>query len=364
MDRPADYFRAIRNGSFCNWNDEMNIDAHNLNDLMYFSQVVEHGGFSAAERVLGISKSRLSRRLTELEATLGVRLLQRSTRKLALTEAGQLFYQHCQAMLAEAQAAMNAVQQLRASPRGTVRVSVPVTLSQTMMSRLLPEFLRRYPEVRVQVRVTNQVIDLFEDSIDIALRVRSEPPENANIVVRPLWRTEQMLVGSPSLLGQNAPPLVPDDLVRFETLDTPSGDGRHVFNLIAPDGTRHVHEHEPRLVTADLMTIREAVLDGVGIAALPEMMYGGRAARGAVVAGDAGLDLAGAAALRGVRVAPGYAAGGALLRRLPGRKARPRLSRARMSRARREAQAGRQGRESRQAGRVGHPCLRPDRFCH
>ena len=85
----------------------MNIDAHNLNDLMYFSQVVEHGGFSAAERVLGISKSRLSRRLTELEAALGVRLLQRSTRKLALTEAGELFYQHCQAMLSEAQAAMN-----------------------------------------------------------------------------------------------------------------------------------------------------------------------------------------------------------------------------------------------------------------
>lgn len=139
----------------------MTIDAHNLNDLMYFSQVVEHGGFSAAERVLGISKSRLSRRLTELEATLGVRLLQRSTRKLALTEAGQLFYQHCQAMLSEAQAAMNAVQQLRSAPRGTVRVSVPVTVSQTMLSRLLPEFLRRYPEVRVQIRVTNRVIDLF-----------------------------------------------------------------------------------------------------------------------------------------------------------------------------------------------------------
>ncbi|EJI0256878.1 LysR family transcriptional regulator, partial [Listeria monocytogenes] len=231
-------------------------------------------GFSAAERVLGISKSRLSRRLTELEAALGVRLLQRSTRKLALTEAGELFYQHCQAMLAEAQAAMNAVQQLRASPRGSVRVSVPVTLSQTMLSRILPEFLRRYPEVKVHVRVTNRVIDLFEDSIDVALRVRSEPPQNANIVVRPLWRTEQMLVGAPSLLSQNAPPLAPDDLTGFETLDTPSVDGRHVFNLIAPDGTRHVHEHDPRLVTADLMTIREAVLDGLGIAALPEMMYG------------------------------------------------------------------------------------------
>ncbi len=274
MERFAEKSRAIRNGSFWNWNDEMNIDAHNLNDLMYFSQVVEHGGFSAAERVLGISKSRLSRRLTELEAALGVRLLQRSTRKLALTEAGQLFYQHCQAMLAEAQAAMNAVQQLRTSPRGTVRVSVPVTVSQTMLSNLLPEFLHRYPEVRMQIRVTNRVIDLFEDSIDVALRVRSEPPSSANIVVRPLFRTEQMLVGAPSLLSQHAPPLTPDDLAGFATLDTPSGDGRHVFSLIAPDGTRHTHEHEPRLVTADLMTIREAVLDGVGIAALPEMMYG------------------------------------------------------------------------------------------
>src|SRR5579863_4687458 len=252
----------------------MKIDSHNLNDLMYFSQVVEHGGFSAAERVLGISKSRLSRRLSELETSLGVRLLQRSTRKLALTEAGQLFYQHCRAMLAEAEAAVTVVQQMRASPRGTVRVSVPVTVSQTILSSMLPEFMHRYPEVRVVVRVTNRVIDLYEDSVDVALRVRSDPPENANIVVRPLWRTEQMLVGAPSLLSQNSPPLAPSDLERFETLDTPSSDGRHAFNLIAPDGTRHVHEHEPRLVSADLLMIREAVLAGVGIAALPEMMYG------------------------------------------------------------------------------------------
>lgn len=252
----------------------MQLDSHNLNDLMYFAQVVEHGGFSAAERVLGISKSRLSRRVAELESALGVRLLQRSTRKLALTEAGQLFYQHCRGMLAEAQAAMNAVQELRSSPRGTVRVSVPVTVSQTLFSDILPEFLLRYPEVRVSIRVTNRVIDLYDDSIDVALRVRSEPPDSANIVVRPLWRTEQMLVGSPSLLSQHAPPVVPADLARFETLDTPSADGRHVFHLTAPDGKRHSHEHDPRVVTADLTTILEAVLAGVGIAALPVMMYG------------------------------------------------------------------------------------------
>lgn len=252
----------------------MDIDTHNLNDLMYFAQVVEHGGFSAAERVLGISKSRLSRRLSELETALGVRLMQRSTRKLALTEAGQMFYQRCQAMLTEARGAVDAVSQLRASPRGNVRVSVPVTMSQMVLSQIMPEFLTRYPEVRVTMHVTNRVADLYEDPIDVALRVRSEPPQSANVVVRPLWRTTQLLVGAPSLIQKNTVPLQPSDLLQYPTLDTPSFDGRHAFHLIAPDGTEHTVEHEPRLVTADLMCIREAALAGLGIATLPEMMYG------------------------------------------------------------------------------------------
>jgi DNA-binding transcriptional LysR family regulator len=251
----------------------MKPDSHDLNDLMYFSYVVEHGGFSAAERVLGISKSRLSRRVSELETSLGVRLMQRSTRKLALTEAGQLFYQHCQAMLSEAQAAVDIVQSLRDSPRGTVRVSVPVTISQTFLSAIMPEFLHRYPEVRVVLRVTNRVVDLYEDGIDVALRVRSEPPASSTLVARPLWRSEQMLVAAPSLLKPNAPPLQPSELGQFDTIDVPSSDGRHVFRMIAPDGTRHEFEHEPRLVTADLGMIREAVMRGVGIASLPDMMY-------------------------------------------------------------------------------------------
>ncbi len=252
----------------------MKPDSHDLNDLMYFSYVVEHGGFSAAERVLGISKSRLSRRVSELEASLGVRLMQRSTRKLALTEAGQLFYQHCKAMLSEAQAAVDIVHSLRDSPRGTVRVSVPVTIAQTWLSEVLPDFLHRFPDVRVVLRVTNRVVDLFEDAIDVALRVRSEPPVSSTLVARPLWRTQQMLVAAPSLLNPNAPPLVAADLGKFHTIDVPSSDGRHVYRLTAPDGTRHEIEHEPRLVTPDLGMIREAVLRGVGIAALPEMMYG------------------------------------------------------------------------------------------
>ena len=282
MDGISEKKPSNRNGLSHLWDNEnpderpdrMKPDSHDLNDLMYFSYVVEHGGFSAAERVLGISKSRLSRRVSELETSLGVRLMQRSTRKLALTEAGQLFYQHCKAMLAEAQAAVDIVHSLRDSPRGSVRVSVPVTIAQTFLSQVMPDFLHRYPEVRVVLSVTNRVIDLFEDAIDVALRVRSEPPVNSTIVARPLWRTEQMLVAAPSLLKPNAPPLTPSELAQFDTIDVPATDGRHVFRLIAPDGTRHEFEHEPRLVTADLGMIREAVLRGVGIAALPEMMYG------------------------------------------------------------------------------------------
>jgi Transcriptional regulator len=181
----------------------------------------------------GISKSRLSRRLTELEASLGVRLLQRSTRKLALTEAGQLFYQHCQAMLSEAQAAVNVVQQMRASPRGTVRVSVPVTISQTILSQILPEFMHRYPEVRVVMRVR------------IACRsVRRFDRRRAARAFRSAGKRQHRRAAAVAhaadagrraeLLQQNAPPLLPADLNGFETLDVPTGDGRHVYNLIAP----------------------------------------------------------------------------------------------------------------------------------
>jgi DNA-binding transcriptional LysR family regulator len=155
-----------------------------------------------------------------------------------------------------------------------VRVSVPVTIAQTFLSAVMPDFMHRYPEVRVVMRVTNRVVDLFEDAVDVALRVRSEPPASSNVVARPLWRTEQMLVAAPSLLKSNAPPMTPAELAQYDTIDTPSADGRHVYRLIAPDGTRHEFEHEPRLVTADLSMIREAVMRGVGIAALPEMMYG------------------------------------------------------------------------------------------
>jgi DNA-binding transcriptional LysR family regulator len=127
-----------------------------LDDFYYFAQVAEHGGYAKAARALGIPKSRLSRHVTALETKLNVRLVNRSTRRFAITDVGQEVRQHALAMIAEADAALEAVEFARAEPRGIVKACCPVALAQTAMSKILPDFLERYPNVRVQLQVTNR----------------------------------------------------------------------------------------------------------------------------------------------------------------------------------------------------------------
>ena len=122
-----------------------------LNDLDFFAAVVEHAGFSAAGRALGIPESRLSKRVAPLEERVGVRLLQRTARRFVFTEVGERFCTHCWAVLEEAQAAQDVVDELRAEPRGVVRLSCPVSLTQTVLAFLLPDFLAKYPKMQVRV---------------------------------------------------------------------------------------------------------------------------------------------------------------------------------------------------------------------
>lgn len=131
---------------------------HDLNDLFYFAKVVEAGGFAAAGRALGIPKSRLSRRIAELEQRLGARLLQRSTRKLALTDIGERYLRHCQAMLLEAEQAEETVTNLTSEPRGRVRFSTPPGVA--LLPDVINDFLTRYPRVQLEVVQTSRRIDL------------------------------------------------------------------------------------------------------------------------------------------------------------------------------------------------------------
>ncbi len=183
-----------------------------LNDMWYFAEVVDKGGFAAASRSLGLPKSRLSRRVAELETRLGVRLLHRTTRKLSLTAVGEMFLRHCVAMREEALAAEQAVDQSHTQPRGTIRVACPVTLAQTKVGEILPQFLLRFPQVTVDMQVSNRVVDLVEEGFDVALRVRDRLDSSGSMVVKNLGHSTALLVASPAYLTRFGTPESPADL--------------------------------------------------------------------------------------------------------------------------------------------------------
>jgi DNA-binding transcriptional LysR family regulator len=243
-----------------------------LNDMLYFAEVVDKGGFAAAGRALGLPKSKLSRRVAELEARLGVRLLQRTTRKLSLTEAGELYHRHCVAMREDAEAAEEAVAQVQSEPRGTVRIVCPVTLAQSTIGYLVPGFLARYPLVRVEMEVSNRIVDLVQEGIDVALRVRPTLDDSGSLVVKNLGQTQILLVGSPAQLTRQGPVSTVEDLPRLSTLAMSAADGRVSWKLVGPQGREYEFVHRPTYTANDLLTLKIATLQGAGISLLPDYM--------------------------------------------------------------------------------------------
>ncbi|WP_423870863.1 LysR family transcriptional regulator [Bradyrhizobium sp.] len=172
-----------------------------LNDLYYFARVVEHGGFAPAGRALGLPKSTLSRRVALLEERLKSRLLQRSTRHFAMTEVGEVYYRHCVAMIAEAEAAQEAIDNTSAEPRGMIRVTCPISLMFSSVAPIISRYMAAHPQVRVQLSATNRRVDVIEEGVDVALRVRFPPLENDGLVMKRLAESRQLLVGSPECDG-------------------------------------------------------------------------------------------------------------------------------------------------------------------
>ena len=242
-----------------------------LNDLYYFAAVVEHGGFAAAERALGIPKSRLSRRISALEGELGVRLLQRSPRRFAMTDVGTSVHRHAQSMLAEAQAAREAVDRLSAEPRGVVRVSVPVGLAQQQIPQLLPEFLARYPKVRVQLHVSNRRVDLINEGFDVAVRVRNKLDDDGSLIMRSFGQIQELLVASPAYLDRAGRPKTPDELADHVTLSMSEDEARQRWELQRDGETRRI-DLKPRVAGFDFPMLMALAKQGVGITMLPESL--------------------------------------------------------------------------------------------
>jgi DNA-binding transcriptional LysR family regulator len=237
-----------------------------LNDLAYFAEVVGHGGFAAAGRALHEPKSKLSRRIAGLEERLGLRLIERSSRRFRVTETGQAFYERCRAMLAEAEQAEALVIQAQAEPHGRIRFSCPTGMVEPITG-LTASFLAKYPKVRLQLIATDRGVDLIEERIDLALRVRSALTSDAALTMRSLGTSTRILVASPSFASQV---LELERLGNMPLLSTSDEAEEVEWHLETEDGGLHVLRGAARLGCGDLAAVRQAAIAGLGVAILPD----------------------------------------------------------------------------------------------
>jgi len=252
----------------------MSNNLDDLNDIYFFVSVVQHRGFSAAARRIGVEKTRLSRRIAALEKRIGVRLLQRTTRALALTEAGQRFFERCVATVEGAQAAFDSVAELRREPAGLVRLSSPALLAQRCLAHVLPGYMTLHPKVSVFVEATDRTVNVIEERFDIAIRALPVIEDVAGLVAKTLGHSQRVLVVSPAFLERNGRPHDPADLPKFHTVASIDDIFDHGARWTLTDRARRTRQVElkPRLVTSDLRTRLQAATHGIGIALLPEQV--------------------------------------------------------------------------------------------
>jgi DNA-binding transcriptional LysR family regulator len=194
----------------------INSPLENLPDMVVFARVVDAGSFSGAARQLGLTPSAVSRQVARLEGVLRVRLLERTTRKLRLTEAGSAAFTRCQALVAAAREVMALSDSQSATPRGLVRVSMPKAFGRQVVHPLMPAFLARYPEVDVQLIITDRTVDLFEESVDLAIRITDAPPPG--LAGRPLTTIRHLVCASSQYLAAHGTPAHPRDLAQHSCL--------------------------------------------------------------------------------------------------------------------------------------------------
>ncbi|OAL79117.1 LysR family transcriptional regulator [Acinetobacter sp. SFB] len=241
-----------------------------LDDFYCFALVVEHGGFSAAERATDIPKSKLSRRVYNLEEHLGVRLIQRSSRHFAVTDIGMNIYRHAQVMMNAAQAAHDLVDHLSIQPRGVIKVSLPVSIAQNEIAKILPQFLKTYPEIKIQLIVSNRRVDIINEGIDVALRVRSNLDDDPSLVIRKFENIEQHLFASQAYLNEFGELKQPEDLSQH-----------HILSMVDEHLDQHIVVHDeknnqkkikvnPMVMGSDLIMLAQLTRQNCGIALLPD----------------------------------------------------------------------------------------------
>lgn len=241
-----------------------------LNDFFYFVQVVDHGGFTAAGRALGMPKSTLSHRIQQLESKLGVRLLNRTSRRFGLTQAGEEFYREAQSVVSAAEAAESLVRQRVAEPSGSVRFTAAIGTAQFAVRDILMKFVLEYPKVNLVEYLTSRQVNLLGENFDVAVRAHSEPLADSRLVSRTLTVAPWVLVAGTRFLKKVGSPKTPEDLKQFPCLTVWRANSSPTWRLRAQEGEREtVLPVTPRLLSNDLSTLKRGAIEGMGIAALP-----------------------------------------------------------------------------------------------
>jgi DNA-binding transcriptional LysR family regulator len=242
-----------------------------FNDFFYLVQIVDRGGFTAAGRTLRIPKSTLSHRIQQLEANLGVRLLNRTSRRFGMTDAGEEFYRHAVLMLREAELAETAIRHRLTEPTGTVRCTAAVATMQFAMRDLVPDFLRRYPKVHLVAHATDENVDIVGENYDVAIRAHSDPLPDSTLVQRTLVPAPWLLFAGSAYLDTREEPQSPKDLQKHASLFMMRREIAPVWRLSHASKARAdvVIRLTPRLLSDDMIGLKQAAIAGLGIVALP-----------------------------------------------------------------------------------------------
>ncbi|MGF6782422.1 LysR substrate-binding domain-containing protein [Paraburkholderia sp. GAS334] len=240
-----------------------------LKDVYYFVQVVDRCGFTAAGEALRIPKSTVSHRVKELEASLGVRLISRTSRQFAMTEVGQEFYQYAMALLRSSELAEEAMRQRLVEPSGVIRVTTTADIAQFALRHTLPTFLTDHPKVRIDETATERIVDIVGERFDLAIRSHVGQLQDSNLVQHPLARTPWYLFAGADYLERTSVPTQPEDLASHAIIAMVGKCAPH-WPLQGPDKRVVTVPFEPRFQSNSLMSLKEAACANVGVAALPE----------------------------------------------------------------------------------------------
>jgi DNA-binding transcriptional LysR family regulator len=240
-----------------------------LNDFFFLVQVVDRGGFTAAARTLRIPKSTLSHRVQQLEINLGVRLLNRTSRRFGMTDAGEEFYRHAVVMLREAELAETATRHRLNEPMGTVRCTAGMATMQFAMRDIVADFLVRYPKVSVVAHATDQNVDIVGENYDVAIRAHSDPLPDSTLVQRTLTPAPWFLFAGSAYLDANGAPQTPQDLQNHPSLFMMRTGFAAVWRLRHSGKEEVVMRLTPRLLSDDMISLKQAAITGLGVVALP-----------------------------------------------------------------------------------------------